>query len=232
MSATPEAVITAASTATARRQRATARAWASARRDRDRAADGRAGRDHRQRALPHIQTRWVSPTGTWSGSSTRTHSPSAACCSSVAGRRPAGPSPDLHRRHRAVLASLAARRVRHRPGLDARRGPSRASASVAAPTALSLIAVTFPEGPPRNRAMSVYAAMSVAGAAVGLIVGGMLTTYANWRWVLFVNVPIGILVAFAAPRVLASPSGSVTAGGSTCPARSQVPSAWSPWSTA
>jgi EmrB/QacA subfamily drug resistance transporter len=72
----------------------------------------------------------------------------------------------------------------------------------AAPTALSLIAVTFPEGPPRNRAMGVYAAMSVAGGAVGLIVGGLLVQYANWRWVLFVNVPIGLLVALAAPRVL------------------------------
>jgi EmrB/QacA subfamily drug resistance transporter len=74
--------------------------------------------------------------------------------------------------------------------------------ALAAPTALSLIAVTFPEGPPRNRAMSVYASMSVAGGAVGLIVGGLLTTYANWRWVLFVNVPIGIVVALLAMRVL------------------------------
>ncbi len=72
----------------------------------------------------------------------------------------------------------------------------------AAPTALSLIAVTFPEGPPRNRAMGVYAAMSVAGGAVGLIVGGLLVQYANWRWVLFVNVPIGLLVAVLATRVL------------------------------
>ncbi len=72
----------------------------------------------------------------------------------------------------------------------------------AAPTALSLIAVTFPEGPPRNRAMGVYAAMSVAGGAVGLMAGGLLVQYANWRWVLFVNVPIGLVVAFLATRVL------------------------------
>ena len=72
----------------------------------------------------------------------------------------------------------------------------------AAPTALSLIAVTFPEGPPRNRAMGVYAAMSVAGGAVGLIAGGLLVQYLNWRWVFFVNVPIGLAVAFLAPRVL------------------------------
>ena len=51
--------------------------------------------------------------------------------------------------------------------------------------------------------MGVYAAMSGGGAAVGLVLGGLLTTYASWRWVMFVNVPIGLLVAFAAPRVLA-----------------------------
>ena len=72
----------------------------------------------------------------------------------------------------------------------------------AAPTALSLIAVTFPEGPPRNRAMGVYAAMSIAGGGIGLMAGGLLVEYASWRWVLFVNVPIGLVVAFLAARVL------------------------------
>ncbi len=74
--------------------------------------------------------------------------------------------------------------------------------AIVAPAALSLVATTFPEGRPRNRAMGVYAAMSIAGAAVGLIAGGLLTTYLSWRWVFFVNVPIGIAVALAAPRVL------------------------------
>ena len=75
--------------------------------------------------------------------------------------------------------------------------------AIVAPTALSLITTTFPEGPPRNRAMGVYAAMSIGGAAVGLIAGGLLTTYLSWRWVFFVNVPIGIVVALMAPRALA-----------------------------
>jgi EmrB/QacA subfamily drug resistance transporter len=75
-------------------------------------------------------------------------------------------------------------------------------AAIVAPTALSLVTTTFPEGPPRNRAMGVYAAMSIAGAAVGLIAGGLLTTYLSWRWVFFVNVPIGVAVLLAAPRVL------------------------------
>ncbi|HEY1620267.1 MAG TPA: MFS transporter [Streptosporangiaceae bacterium] len=72
--------------------------------------------------------------------------------------------------------------------------------AIVAPTALALVTTTFPEGPPRNRAMGVYAAMSIGGAAVGLLAGGLLTTYLSWRWVLFVNVPIGVVVALLAPR--------------------------------
>jgi len=86
--------------------------------------------------------------------------------------------------------------------LLAARAAQGVGGAFAAPTALSLVAVTFPEGRERNRAMGVYAAMSVAGGAVGLIAGGLLTSYASWRWVFFVNVPIGLAVAFAAPRVL------------------------------
>ena len=50
--------------------------------------------------------------------------------------------------------------------------------------------------------MGVYAAMSIGGLAIGLMAGGLLTTYLSWRWVFFVNVPIGALVAILAPRVL------------------------------
>jgi EmrB/QacA subfamily drug resistance transporter len=75
--------------------------------------------------------------------------------------------------------------------------------AVIAPTALALISTNFPEGAERNRAFGVYAAMAGAGSAVGLLLGGILTAYVSWRWVLFVNVPIGIVVAAAAPRVLA-----------------------------
>src|SRR5499433_1087726 len=87
--------------------------------------------------------------------------------------------------------------------LLAARAVQGAGGALVAPAALSLITTTFPEGPPRTRAFGVYAAMSIAGGAIGLIGGGLLTTYASWRWVLFVNVPIGAAVALAAPRVLA-----------------------------
>src|SRR5215468_8730518 len=86
--------------------------------------------------------------------------------------------------------------------LLAARAVQGAGGAVIAPNALALIITTFPEGQPRNRAMGVYSAMAGGGGAVGLLLGGLLTSYVSWRWVLFVNVPIGILVAAAAPRVL------------------------------
>jgi EmrB/QacA subfamily drug resistance transporter len=70
--------------------------------------------------------------------------------------------------------------------------------AIAAPTALSLITTEFEEGEPRTRAIAVYAAVSGAGAALGLLLGGILTNYLSWRWVLFVNVPIGILLMLGA----------------------------------
>src|SRR5262249_45488646 len=91
--------------------------------------------------------------------------------------------------------------------LLAARAVQGAGGALVAPAALSLITTTFPEGAPRTRALGVYAAMSIAGGAIGLIGGGVLTTYASWRWGLFVNVPIRAAAARAAPRVLAGPPG-------------------------
>ncbi|GGO38143.1 MULTISPECIES: MFS transporter [Streptomyces] len=71
--------------------------------------------------------------------------------------------------------------------------------AIASPTSLALITTTFPEGPERNRAFGVFAAVSAGGGAIGLLAGGMLTEWLDWRWVLFVNVPIGVLIAFLTP---------------------------------
>jgi EmrB/QacA subfamily drug resistance transporter len=71
--------------------------------------------------------------------------------------------------------------------------------AIASPTSLALITTTFPEGPERNRAFGVFAAVSAGGGAIGLLTGGMLTEWLDWRWVLFVNVPIGVLIAFLTP---------------------------------
>jgi EmrB/QacA subfamily drug resistance transporter len=86
--------------------------------------------------------------------------------------------------------------------LIAMRALQGAGAAMIAPTALALIYTTFPSGRQLNRAMGAYAAMSGSGAAIGVLSGGLLTTYVSWRWVLFVNVPIGLLTAVLAPRVL------------------------------
>ncbi|MFD9399120.1 MFS transporter [Streptomyces sp. NPDC060011] len=74
--------------------------------------------------------------------------------------------------------------------------------AIASPTSLALITTTFPEGPERNRAFAVFATVSAGGGAIGLLAGGMLTEWLDWRWVLFVNVPIGILIAVLAPMYI------------------------------
>jgi EmrB/QacA subfamily drug resistance transporter len=101
-----------------------------------------------------------------------------------------------------VLASLLGGLATDQAWLIAARAVQGAGAAMVAPTALSLLAVTFPEGPPRNRAMAVYSAMEIVGIVAGLIAGGLLVTYASWRWVMYVNVPIGLVVAALATRVL------------------------------
>jgi EmrB/QacA subfamily drug resistance transporter len=101
-----------------------------------------------------------------------------------------------------TAASLAGGFASSQAWLLAARIVQGAGGAIVAPTALALITTTFPEGSARNRAMGVYAAMSAAGGAIGLLAGGLLTTYASWRWVLFVNVPIGLAAAVAAPYAL------------------------------
>ncbi|MGW5714850.1 MFS transporter [Amycolatopsis sp. NPDC003865] len=109
-----------------------------------------------------------------------------------------------------TLASFAGGFAMNQPWLIAARAVQGVGAAIAAPTALSLIATTFPEGARRNKAMGVYAIVSSGGAVLGFILGGVLTDIATWRSVLFVVVPIGILVLLAAPKVL--PESSHRAG--------------------
>ena len=77
-----------------------------------------------------------------------------------------------------------------------------AFAAVMAPAALSLLTVTFTEPKERARAFGVYGGIAGGGAAIGLILGGFLTEYASWRWTLLINVPIAIIAAFGALRVV------------------------------
>jgi EmrB/QacA subfamily drug resistance transporter len=90
--------------------------------------------------------------------------------------------------------------------LVAARALQGAFAALLTPTALSLLAVTFTEPKERAKAFAVYGSIAGSGAAVGLLLGGVLTQYLDWRWCLYVNLPIAVVAALGAWRVLAPAS--------------------------
>jgi EmrB/QacA subfamily drug resistance transporter len=98
-----------------------------------------------------------------------------------------------------TVASLAGGLATNATWLVIARIVQGVGGAFASPSVLALIATNFEEGPRRNRALSLFSAMSSASLAIGLILGGILTEYANWRWVFFVNVPIGLAIAGLAP---------------------------------
>jgi EmrB/QacA subfamily drug resistance transporter len=84
--------------------------------------------------------------------------------------------------------------------LIAARGVQGLGAAIVSPAALSIVTTTFTEGAERNKALGIWGALAGAGGAVGVLAGGVLTSGLGWEWVLFVNVPIGLAAALAAPR--------------------------------
>ncbi|MBO0731971.1 MAG: MFS transporter [Acidimicrobiaceae bacterium] len=107
---------------------------------------------------------------------------------------------DLLGRRRVLLAGIAvftaaslAGGVATTPGmLLAARAVQGAGAAFAAPSALAFLTIMFEEGRERTRALALYTAVTIGGAAVGLVAGGLLVEWASWKWVFFVNVPIGV----------------------------------------
>jgi EmrB/QacA subfamily drug resistance transporter len=100
------------------------------------------------------------------------------------------------------LASFAGGVAQSEGWLIAARAVQGLGAAIVSPAALSIITTTFADGAERNRALGIWGAVAGAGGAAGVLLGGILTSGLSWRWVLFVNVPIGITAAILAPRTL------------------------------
>jgi MFS family permease len=102
-----------------------------------------------------------------------------------------------------TLASLASGLASTGPILVAARAGQGVGAALLSPAALAIITTTF-HGAERNRALAVWAALAGAGAAVGVLASGLLVQYASWRWVFFINLPVGLAAAAAVPVLVAA----------------------------
>src|SRR5215813_11833463 len=121
-----------------------------------------------------------------------------------------GRAGDILGRRRAFLGGLALFTVASLAGglassaseLLAARALQGVGAAFATPATLATIVSTVPEGQARTRALAIFTGVITGGASLGLVLGGMITQWASWRWVLFVNVPVGIAVLLLGPRFL------------------------------
>jgi EmrB/QacA subfamily drug resistance transporter len=101
-----------------------------------------------------------------------------------------------------ALASLGGGLAQSELWLIIARSVQGLGAALVSPAALSIVTTTFTEGAERNKALGVWGAVAGSGGAAGVLLGGVLTKFAGWEWVLFVNTPIGLAAAFLAPRLL------------------------------
>ncbi len=102
-----------------------------------------------------------------------------------------------------ALASLAGGFAESEGALIAARAIQGLGAAILSPAALSIVTTTFRDGSERNKALGVWGAVAGAGGAAGVLLGGVLTEYLGWEWVLWVNVPIGLVAAALAPSLIA-----------------------------
>jgi EmrB/QacA subfamily drug resistance transporter len=121
-----------------------------------------------------------------------------------------GRSADLLGRRRVFMvgvglfsaASLLCGLANSEAMLIAARAVQGLGGAVISPAALSIVSTTFEEGPDRNKALGIWGALGGSGAAVGVLLGGILTKYLGWEWIFFVNVPVGAVVLALTPRIV------------------------------
>lgn len=101
------------------------------------------------------------------------------------------------------MASLAGGLADSQGVLIAARAVQGLGGAVIAPASLSILTTTFTEPAARNRAVGIWGAMGGAGGAAGVLLGGVLTDLLGWRWILFINVPIGLIAALLTQRFIA-----------------------------
>jgi EmrB/QacA subfamily drug resistance transporter len=101
-----------------------------------------------------------------------------------------------------TIASLAGGLATSAAWLLAARAAQGVGGAIASPAVLALITSSFAEGRERTRAIGIYTAVAMGGGSLGLVLGGVITQWVSWRWVLFINVPIGVAVLAAAPLFL------------------------------
>ncbi|MGH2993271.1 MAG: MFS transporter, partial [Solirubrobacterales bacterium] len=101
-----------------------------------------------------------------------------------------------------ALASLVGGFATSEAWLIAARAVQGLGAAILSPAALSIVTTTFRDGAERNRALGAWGAVAGSGGAAGVLLGGVLTEYLGWEWVLWVNVPIGIVAAAVAPMLI------------------------------
>src|SRR6476620_4250911 len=101
-----------------------------------------------------------------------------------------------------TAASLVCGLAQSEGMLIASRAVQGFGGAIISPAALSIVMTSFEEGADRNKALGVWGALGGSGAAVGVLAGGILTDYLSWRWIFFVNVPVGITVLLLTPRIV------------------------------
>src|ERR1700722_9247751 len=102
-----------------------------------------------------------------------------------------------------ALASLAGGLADSRTVLIVARLVQGLGGAVIAPASLSILTTTFTEPKERNRAVGIWGAMGGAGGAAGVLAGGVIVDLLSWRWIFFINLPIGLVAAFLAQRMIA-----------------------------